>query len=124
MSSHWNTGTPSTSGDDERTEEVSVSSVEWRAPEARPDMEADPWSERSGSKPPALQPEVEFATAATARLNMLFQPASVPVDTLGRMDQVCDYFVCCFALFSIRSVMIVFREVHIPFQFDQYGDCC
>ena len=98
MSSHWNTGTPSTSGDDERTEEVSVSSVEWRAPEARPDMEADPWSERSGSKPPALQPEVEFATAATARLNMLFQPTSVPVDTLGRMDQVCDYLGCCFAL--------------------------
>ena len=95
MRSQWNNGTPSTSGDEERTEDVSISSGEWRAP----DVEA----ERSGSKPPAHQ--TEFATAATARLNMLFQPASVPVDTLGRMDQVCDYIVCCFAMLSIRSVM-------------------
>jgi len=94
--------TPSTSGDDERTEEVSVSSEEWSTSDTQAERLDDP--RRSGHQRTsstaqrtkatgADKIQVEFATAATARLNMLFQPAPVPEDTAGRMDQVLSVCV-------------------------------
>ena len=93
-------GTPSTDSDEAPTEQVSMSSGEWRqtGEEQPSEILLRPEGDRRcrGGAEHELEAgqSWQFATAETARLNVLFRPETVPQDTIGRMDQVHVQMPC------------------------------